>query len=390
MNPALGFSLRAPWLNAAAHGALGDDRPVEIIADQWLFADDDALRPLDAIRGRGPMFLHALGFNLGSVDGLDPEYVDRVGRLAERFDVDVVSGHFAWRSVDQQWSATFLPLPTRPDVLDHVAARVHAVQARLGRPIALETPSMYVRPQASTMSEVQALRALHDRCGASILVDVTNLQVTARNVGLPIADAIEALAPMTAYVHVAGFATGGDGALDDHGSPPSDATLRWAASIDRPAILEWDRGMPDSVALGRTLAEMTARMRKASEEPAPLLSEPRPSITADGAAPYRNLADWQRAFMARVMEGRRHGFRTLFAEQVFSALDSLTEAFPRTAEVFGADFRVLVRDLVRTEAAHDVHGQTWIPRLAHFLLTQDGLHQHPEYSALREEWSAYG
>ena len=391
MNPRLGFSLRTPWIDAAACGALGAGLPVEVIADAWLFADDDALRSLDAIRARGPMFLHALGFNLGSVDGLDPEYVDRVGALADRLDVEIVSGHFAWRSIDGQWSSTFLPIPTRPEVIDHVAARVTAVQDRLQRPLALETPSLYVQPQAATLSTIEALRQLHKRCGSLVLLDVSNVQVAAHNVGSPIAATLAALAPITADMHVAGFSVGQNSALDDHASAPASPTLDWASMVDEPVILEWDRDAPDAIGLAVTL-EVLASQLKAARDAGPrwIRPERRPFAIADDGLSFDTLADWQRRFMARVVAGEGSGFRTLFAEQVFSALDLLTPEFPRTAEVFGTDFRVVVRDFVRTEHATDVYGQTWIPRFAAFLAAQDVMRSHPDFATLSEEWSAHG
>ena len=94
-----------------------------------------------------PIHLHCIGLNLGSVDGLDPDYVDRVARLADRLDVVTVSDHFAWRSIDGRWSMGFLPIPLVPEVVGHVASRVRAVEERLGRRITLETPVDYVALQ---------------------------------------------------------------------------------------------------------------------------------------------------------------------------------------------------------------------------------------------------
>ncbi len=62
-------------------------------------------------------------------------------------------------------SHDLLPLPYSEEALDHVSARVHAVQERLGAPLLLENPSTYVAFAASTLTEWEFLAALCERDG---------------------------------------------------------------------------------------------------------------------------------------------------------------------------------------------------------------------------------
>ncbi len=391
VSPPIGLSVRAPW--QADWRSFAVDC-VEVIADAWLWASDDDLRPLERLRRDVPVYLHALGLNLGSVDGLDPEYVDRLRALAERLDVEAVSDHFGWRSIDGHWSSTFLPVPLVPEAMAHFASRVHAVQDRLRRILVLETAAEYVNVQPPGVDAADGLLALHEACGSEVLLDTCNLRVGGHNIGANAHDIATRLAPITRYVHVAGFSRGPSAWIDDHGAAPEPETLRLAALPGVPVVLEWDRDLPGAEALRKCLAGV----RTALSEPRPLLSEP-----VDGEGPetaaarskswqgdFQGLASWCRGFMAELMRPTKPGFDVLHADQVFGALSVLTEAYPVTRSTLGDNFRWLVREMVRQHCARDVHGLTWISAFGPWMRRRPELLDHPQREALEAEWVSHG
>ena len=384
----LGLSVRAPHLPHL--GSWGLD-VAEVVADAWLWASPEELRPLERLRSDVPLHLHALGLNLGSVDGLDPEYVDRLRTLADRLEVDTVSDHFAWRSVDGEWSSTFFPIPLLPESLAHVAARVEAIQDRLGRPLALETPTLYVPGPEPAFDLADALLALHAHCECPVLLDACNLRVSARNVGLDAEGLAQRLAPVTAYAHVAGFARGRDSWLDDHGSAPEEETLRIARLTGAPMVLEWDRDPPPSEEMPAILAVL-----RSSGVGSPPLHTPVDVPAAPYPAPtempsFHDHKEWCRAFRRAVQEGDSIGFKALRAEQVYGALGILESNYPVTLDALGDDgFRWLVREHVARGWARDVHGLDWILTFADFLRARPELEGHPRRTALEAEWSLHG
>ncbi|MEM1022168.1 MAG: DUF692 family multinuclear iron-containing protein [Myxococcota bacterium] len=377
--PALGLSLRERWLREAHDWNLD---AVEIIADAWFFAEEEVLVELERLRTRAPFFLHCLGMNVGSHDGLDPEYVDRVRTLADRFEVSAVSDHLAWRSVDGAWSTTFLPLRWDETSLRHVAERIHGIQEPLGRTLALETPAQYFRVKGSELSSAEALLALHELCGSRALIDVCNLRISAHHTGESLCDALDTLPMIGSYVHVAGFRQGQERWLDDHGSRPDVRTMAWAASTDLPVILEWDRNMPDGPELSRLLVELRralARRTTAGEDPGPA------QVTAledSGEA----LIDWQRSFMDQLMEGREPSLQALFSEQVYSALLLLEATFPVSTRLLGSNFRWFVREFVRQCAPSDVHARSWPAAFVRFLDGREELDTPTKLYLMQEEW----
>lgn len=386
----IGLSVRSPWLPRLPDLDLD---LVEVVADQWLDRPVEALDPVRELRV--PVVVHALGFNVGSTDGLDPEYIDRVGALAHSLKAQCVSDHFAWRSIDGAWSATFLPLPIRSEVIVHVASRAAAIGDRIGLPLALETPSQYVALEGEgDISE--ALLALYELTGTRALVDACNLRVSEANTNhhsdryhaprtaLEIA---HRLAPIAAYVHVAGFSRGPRRCLDDHGSAPELSTLRVADRVGAPIILEWDKNQPDFDELKSTLEVL----KTAPLAPGPEVEEEektQPERTAEVELPF-DLTTWQRETMAKIRNPNHTAWEAFREEQIFSALATLEEAFPITRNALGPNFRWFVREMVmaQTHANTDVHGRTWIASFAAFLHDRAELQGHPRLGEMRSEWT---
>lgn len=212
------------------------------------------LRYLERARAHYPLSVHCVGLSLGSVDPLDARHLDALARLVQRFEPGLVSDHLCWSSVGGRHLHDLLPLPYTEEALQHVAARVQAVQERLGRTILVENVSSYLRYRHSTMPEWEFVAALAERSGCGILLDVNNIYVSARNHGFDPRAYLAAMpAERVGEIHLAGHAVntvgGRDLYIDDHGSRVADAvwglyaeTLRHIGP--RPVLIEWDTDVP--------------------------------------------------------------------------------------------------------------------------------------------------
>jgi hypothetical protein len=110
------------------------------------------------------------------------------------------------------------------------------------------------------MSEVEFLRAVAQRTGCRLLLDVSNVHVSAVNRGFDAADYIDAFPiQLVGQFHLAGFAEDHDRAgarllIDDHGRPIADTVwdlYRRALSrgCHAPTLIEWDNNVPPFEAL---------------------------------------------------------------------------------------------------------------------------------------------
>ena len=249
-----GIGLRAPHVAhvLAAHPSV----PWFEVHSENYFADGGpALAALDRIRTDYPISLHGVGLSLGTTDALDTAHLAKLSRLVDRIQPARVSEHLCWSSVNGRHFNDLLPLPYTREALDHVCARVSAVQECLGREILVENVSSYVTFPESTMMESEFVVEVAVRSGCSLLVDVNNIYVNARNHGIDAEAYLAAIPPaLVAEIHLAGFDASGPCLIDTHGAPVApevwalyERALRRFGRV--PTLIEWDSHIPEFAVL---------------------------------------------------------------------------------------------------------------------------------------------
>jgi uncharacterized protein (UPF0276 family) len=113
-----------------------------------------------------------------------------------------------------------LPIPYTREALDHVVARVHHVQERIGRPLCLENVSTYVQFDRSEMPEWEFISELTRRTGCWLLFDVNNVYVSAFNHGYEAMDFLNGIpADRVIQFHLAGHSDMVNYVVDTHDHP---------------------------------------------------------------------------------------------------------------------------------------------------------------------------
>jgi hypothetical protein len=204
-----------------------------------------------------PISVHTVGVSIGSVSGIDRSHVKRVRALIDLIDPVLVSGHLAWSTHDGEYLNDLLPLPYDDEALRLLAGHLHEVQDGLGRPYLLENPSSYVGFGASTMNEVEFLCELVRRTGCRLLCDVSNVHLSAHNMGYDAYRYIDGLpAEAIGELHLGGFTAEEDDAnpgaqllVDTHATVVAKPVWDlYAYAIRRfgpkPTLIEWDNDIP--------------------------------------------------------------------------------------------------------------------------------------------------
>jgi uncharacterized protein (UPF0276 family) len=223
---------------------------IEVHTENYFHDGGPAVRALERARANYPLSLHGVGLGLGSVEGPDPEHLARVRRAVNRFEPALVSEHACWGQAGGEYFNDLLPLPYTDEAVHLLARHVRQAQDFLGRQLLIENVSAYVSFEHSRLSEWDFLRAVSDESGCGLLLDVNNIYVSSRNLGI---DAQAFLAGIPAErvgeIHVAGHANKEQVLIDDHGSRVCDevwsllaqAVARFGA---RPTLVEWDTDIP--------------------------------------------------------------------------------------------------------------------------------------------------
>jgi uncharacterized protein len=260
----------APWLEIHPENFLANPHATELLLE---------------VRRNYPISVHTVGVSVGSVGGIDHVHLRRVRTLIDMVDPVLVSGHLAWSTHGGEYLNDLLPLPYDEETLQLVAAHIDKVQDSVDRPYLLENPSSYVGFDTSTMSELEFLRALVRRTGCRLLCDVSNVYLSAHNMGydpyryidgLPVGDVGE--------LHLGGFTPEADEAepgveilIDTHAARIAEPVWElYAHAVRRfgakPTLIEWDNDIP-------SFATLLAEARRADEVAArALASEPRRAV----------------------------------------------------------------------------------------------------------------
>ena len=250
----VGTSFKHEHLSAILEGGLQDGF-FEVHAENYMGAGGAPHRALNAVRERYPVSLHGVCMSIGGPDRLDGGHLARFRELVARYEPEFVSEHLAWSSHGGAFFNDLLPLPYTRATLDKVCEHIDQVQEAIGRPMLLENPATYLAFASSTMSETGFIRAVAQRTGCGLLLDVNNVFVSAANHGYP-ARAYLADFPFeyVGEIHLAGHSEQHDDEqapllIDSHDRPVADAV--WALYRDViaqagqvPTLIEWDSRLP--------------------------------------------------------------------------------------------------------------------------------------------------
>ena len=284
-SPGFGLGLRTTHYAdfIAAPQPVGGVDWLEIISDNFLLAGGKPLHMLDAIRANYPMAMHGVSLSIGSADGLDAGYLQRIRRLADRVEPLWVSDHLCWTRFGGHNSHDLLPLPYTEEALKLVVGHIRQVQEVLGRRFVLENVSSYLAYRNDEMTEWQFLRHVAEEADCLLLLDVNNIYVSSVNHGF---DAREYLRHIprerVQQIHLAGHSDHGDYIVDTHDHAVAEPVWALYAEAcrhlgDVATMIERDDAIPP-------LPELLAELDRARATAMNAMNAPNARRTADAMA----------------------------------------------------------------------------------------------------------
>jgi uncharacterized protein (UPF0276 family) len=220
---------------------------------------------LERIAERHPVSLHGVSLSLAADSPPDEAHLRRLRVLVERVQPPLISEHLAWSTWRGQYLPDLLPFPRSHAALARVTENIQRTQEALGRRIAIENPSHYVRLEGHDWDEIEFLTELALRTGCGLLLDVNNVHVSAHNLGFDARCYLDRFpAAAILEIHLAGhsFDEGGELLVDSHDAPVAEPV--WALYEHliqrigpRPTLIERDDHLPafDVLLAERELAQ---------------------------------------------------------------------------------------------------------------------------------------
>ena len=277
MKPSAGLGLKPQHFDAA-RAVTADGLWFEVHPENYMVAGGPRLAWLETIRSRHPVSLHGVAMSLAADADPDAEHLGRLAALIDRVEPFVVSEHLAWSTWEGAYRPDLLPFPRTREALNRIVANVHQAQDALGRRIAIENPSHYLRIDGHEFDEIDFLSELARRTGCGLLLDVNNVFVSGRNLGGSPEAYIDAFpAAYIDEIHLAGHtpdpALGERLLVDSHDAPVAPEVWalyeRLIARIGpRPTLIERDDNLPAFDVLlaerDRAASVLRAPMRRAA------------------------------------------------------------------------------------------------------------------------------
>ncbi len=249
MTSSFGLGLRTEHYN----DFLKKPQPVEwleVISENFMVDGGKPLTILERIRADYPMTMHGVSMSIGSINGLDKSYLNKLKVLEQRIEPMWVSDHLCWTGVHGKNLHDLLPLPYTEEALQVIARNVMQAQDVLQRPLVLENVSSYVEFDSSEMTEWEFLSEVCQATGCYLLLDINNIYVSAFNHDFSPTDFIQGVpADRIMQFHLAGHQDNGDHLIDTHDHAVCDGVWElYRQALIRfgpvPTMIEWDDKIP--------------------------------------------------------------------------------------------------------------------------------------------------
>lgn len=254
--PTLGSGLAyRPQFRAYLFARRDEVDSIEIIADHYLDASKEKLAELELLRAHFPLVAHGLDLSIGSAEGVDPRYLDKLASLVERIDPPWWSEHLCFTRAGGIGIGHLASLPYTQEAVDVVARNVEIVRRRIKTPLILENVTTVVRIPGGEMDEAEFLSRTLEATGCGWLCDIANLHVNATNFGFDLEAGFERWPwDRLVQIHYAGGRERDGVLIDSHDAATSAAvwTLYDRAVARAPVkavVLERDEKMPPFGAL---------------------------------------------------------------------------------------------------------------------------------------------
>jgi uncharacterized protein (UPF0276 family) len=237
---------------------------LEITADHYLDVGPEKEHELELLAQHFTLIPHGLNLSLGSAEGLNATYLDKLAGLVRRLNPPWWSEHIAFTHVGGVEIGHLAPLPFTWEALETLCRNIAEVRRALDVPLILENISYVVRVPGAEMTEGAFLRELLERTGCGLLLDVMNLHANAVNHGYDAYAFLEHL-PLERVVqlHFVGGHRERGVLIDSHAQPthPEVWALLDAVVARAPVkgiILERDENLPPFTQLLGELARARA------------------------------------------------------------------------------------------------------------------------------------
>jgi uncharacterized protein (UPF0276 family) len=241
---------------------------LEITTDHYLDATPRKLEELELLRQHFPLIPHSLELSLGSAEGVDEDYLDKLAELIDRIQPPWFSDHICFTKSNGIKIGHLAPVPYTKESLSVFAQNIEQVKKRISTPLILENITYNLQFPSSEMSESEFISRLLEQTNCGMLLDVTNLYINSQNLGYDWRKYLDRL-PLERVVqlHFVGSQKHGKRFIDAHANKTEDEIWNVFDEVCvrcdiKGAVLERDEKFPPFVEIVREVEMARNYMNK--------------------------------------------------------------------------------------------------------------------------------
>lgn len=154
---------------------------LEITTDHFLDAKPNKFDELKMLKEHFPLIPHSLELSLGSAEGIDEEYLEKIAEIVEFISPEWFSDHLCFTKSGGVKIGHLAPVPYTNEALKVFVRNISKVKKRIKTPLILENISYLLRFPSAEMSESEFITKILDETDCGLLLDVTNLYINSQN-----------------------------------------------------------------------------------------------------------------------------------------------------------------------------------------------------------------
>lgn len=226
---------------------------LEITADHYLDARRGKIEELNLLKEHFPLIPHSLELSLGSAEGIDEEYLEKVAALVEFVEPEWFSDHLCFTKSGGVRIGHLAPVPYTREAVGVFVRNISKVKKLIKTPLILENITYLVRFPSSEMPEAEFIRRILEETDCGLLLDVTNLYINSQNFGFDWRRFLDEIPPArVVQLHFVGSHRHGKRLIDAHADKTEaeiwNVFAETAKRCDlKGAILERDENFPPFV-----------------------------------------------------------------------------------------------------------------------------------------------
>ena len=223
---------------------------LEITSDHYLDAKPQKFEELKLLKEHFPLIPHSLELSLGSAEGIDENYLEKIAELVDFVQPEWFSDHLCFTKSGGVKIGHLAPVPYTREAIKVFIKNISQVKSKIKTPLILENITYLVQFPSSEMSESEFIKTILEETDCGLLLDVTNLYINSRNFGFDWRKFLDEL-PLerVVQIHFVGSHQSGKRLIDAHANKTESEIWQVFAEVCRRcnvkgAILERDEKFP--------------------------------------------------------------------------------------------------------------------------------------------------